>query len=900
MSPRPRYRDFLRANPRRELEDELRFHIETEIDDLIARGMPAAEARQQALAKFGDVDRFMAECGESDRRRHNRRRRTRVMDALRQDVGYAVRGFLHRPVFAVTAVLVLALGVGANAAVLSVVDHIFLRPPAGVTAPNALKRVFVERQRENGETYFQVRFSFPEARIIDSTITGTFPSTIFFRRRASIDPQVDAPHMGMAAWVSPSWFSVLGIRLHAGTDFGTEDNRLGEPARSVVVSWSFWQRALDGDPAAIGRTIRVDGQPVTIRGIAPRGFNGIDIDVTDVWLPIGGVTGFQAARGQAWYEQWGTIAFRVLSRVPEGSDEKQLVERVQLAMRRASAHRDAEQPSTVRRPAVLRAIAAPILTSHGPEDASRSEAIAATLAGLALLLLVIATANVGNLLLGRAFDRQREVAIRQALGMGRGRLATQVAIESTLLATTATIAALFAATWIGAILRSMVLPRTELATAPVDGRIALMALVAGLLAGLAAAFVPLASMLRVDLQRTLKGTSREGGGRSRVRSVLIGVQAALAMVLLAGTGLVARSLYNLRTDDLGLDVPHGVIVHAGDDRSPPLSEVARVARTTPGVTSAVLSAEAPLWSQLGAKHLLTRDRDTIRTVEEVGYVAAEPGYLTTVGTKLRRGRDFSPADGRGAEPVMIASEEFARRVWPGRDPLGECVRVDRADAPCYTVVGVAQDSRVFDLVEDLRPVFYVPLDQRPDREPGVEPAVNALVLRVDGAAAPVVARMRDLVGDTGTVIRTRRVIGMEELLEPRYEPWEMAARLFAGFAVIAVLLTVLGLNGVLGYLVNLRRRELGVRMALGADRGQLMTQVLGEGVRRVVAGAVVGVLIALLAARLLTPLLYQVSPRDPLVLVAAVLVLAACGILAALAPARRAMAVDPALALRDE
>ena len=900
MSPRLRYRDFLRPNPRRELEDELRFHIDAETEELIGRGMSSADARQQALAKFGDIDRFMAECGESDRRRLNRRRRTRLMDALRQDIGFAVRGFVRRPLFAVTAIVVLALGVGANAAVFSVVDHIFLRPPAGVLGPDALKRVFVERQRENGEKYFQVRFSFPEARILDSTITGTFPAAIYFRRRASVGARGAAPENAMVAWISQPWFSVLGVRLQAGSDFGPEDRLFGEPAKSAIVSWSFWQGRLGGDASALGKTIVVDGHPVTVRGIAQKDFNGIEIDVTDVWLPIEGTTGFQSARGQAWYEQWGTIAFRVLARLPEGSDERQLAERVELAMKRASAQRDIEQPSTVRRPIVLRAIAAPLLTSRGPEEASRSEAIAVTLAGLALLLLVIATANVGNLLLGRALDRQREVAIRRALGMGRGRLALQVAIESTLLAISATVAALLAATWMGAVLRSMVLPTKQLASPPVDGRIAMMALTAGLLAGLAAAIVPLSSMLRVDLQRTLKGTTRDGGGRSRVRSVLIGVQAALAVVLLAGTGLVARSLYNLRTDDLGLDVSHGVIVHAGDSRSLPLAEVARLARETPGVTSAVLSAEAPLWAQVGARRLLTRDGDTVRTVEEVGYVAAEPGYLATVGTKLRRGRDFSPADVRGSAPVMIASEEFARRVWPGRDPLGECVRIDQVASPCFTIIGVAQNARVFDLVEEPRPTFYVPLDQRPDREPGAEPAVNALVVRVDGPAMPVVARLSNLVGDTGTVIRTRRVVVMEELLESRYEPWEMAARLFAGFAVIAVLLTAVGLNGVLGYLVNLRRRELGVRMALGADRSRLMAQVLGEGVQRVFVGAAVGVVIALLAARPLTPLLYHVSPRDPLVLVVAVVVLAACGILAALAPARRAMTVDPAQVLREE
>lgn len=898
----PRYRDFIRANPRRELEDELRFHIETETEDLIARGMSPAEARQQALARFGDVDRFMAECGASDRRRLKRLHWSRVIDAMRQDTGYALRGFLRRPVFAFTAILVLALGVGANAAVFSVVDHIFLRPPAVVREPDALRRVFVERQRQNGETYFQVRFSFPEARIIDSTITAAFPSTIFFRQRSLVALGAEAARPIMSAYVSPSYFSVLGVSLFAGTDFPpNESDRLGLPATSAVVSWSFWHRELGGDPAALGSAMRVDGHLVTIRGIAPRGFAGIDIDVTDIWLPIGGVTRLQEESTRAWYEAWGTLAFRVLARVPEGSDERQLAARVELAMQTATAARLAAEPALRPGAVIRRVIPAPLLTSHGPENASREEAIAAVLAALALLLLLIATANVGNLLLGRALDRQREVSVRLALGMGRWRLAGQVAIESTLLAIASTIAALVAATWMGAVLRSMVLPRTQLAAGPVDARIAGLALTAGLLAGLAAAVVPLASLWRVDLQRTLKGTSRDGGGRSRTRSVLIGLQAALSVVLLVGTGLVARSLYNLRTDDLGLDVRHGVIVHASENAGAiPLPEVARIALVTPGVTGAVLSAEAPLWSQLGVRHLFTRDGDTVRTIESAGYVAAEPGYLGIVGTALERGRDFRPDDRGGAAPVMIASEEFARRVWPGRDPLGECVRVDRADGPCHTVVGVAENSRVFDLVEEPRPVFYVPLAQRPDREPGVEPAVNALVLRVSGPAAPVVARLSQLIGDTGTVVRTRRVLGMEELIEPRYEPWEMAARLFAGFAILAVVLTVVGLNGVLSYLVSLRRRELGVRMALGADRGRVMTQVLREGVGQVAGGAIAGALIALVAARALMPLLYNVSPRDPLVLIAAMMVLGACGIAAALVPARRAMTIDPALALREE
>lgn len=900
MDERPRYRDFIRPNPRRELEDELRFHIETETEQLIAAGRTPASARQEALAKFGDIDRFLAECGDSDRRRLGRRRRARLLDVCRQDLRYAVRGLLRRPAFSISAILVLAIGVGANASVLSVVDHLFLRAPDGVEAPGQLKRLFVERERGNGEKYFQVRFSMPEARIIASSVNDAFPAAIYYRSRAQLATGSGPPTPLMAAWVTPAYFSVVGVRLHAGTPFGVEDSRPGAPP-TAIVSWRYWQRTLGANPRVLGSVLTVDGVPVTVRGITERRFTGIDVDVTDIFFPIESLSAMSGERGPNWFRQWGTIAFRVLARVPDGADERQLASRVELAAQSATVERQREHPS-YRAARIVRAIAAPLLTSRGPEEASRNEAIAAALAGLQLLLLAIATANVGNLLLGRAMDRQREVAVKLALGMGRLRLAGQVATESLLLAGMGSVGALTAATWTGSVLRSMVIPRTELAVGPVDSRIAIIALGTGLIAGLFAAAVPLAATMRIDLVEMLKGTSRDGGGRSRTRSFLVGIQAALAMMLLVGTGLVARSLYNLRHDDLGIDVPHGLIVSVDPGKTLlPLAEIARVARTIPGVSGVALTAEAPLLSQLGARILFTRDRDSIRAIGgDAGYVAAEPGYLRVIGTRLTSGRDFTPEDRAGAMPVMIASQEFARRAWPGRNPLGECVRVERADGDCYTVVGVAQDARVFDIVEEPRPTFYVPLDQRPDRAPNMEPAVNAIAIKVSGELIPVMNRLREILGDTGTTIQTRQVMAMRELLEPRYEPWEQAARLFIGFTALAMLLTVIGLYGVLSYLVTLRRRELGVRMALGADRNLVMRMILGEGVAKLAAGVVVGIIITWFAARALQPLLYEVSPRDPMVMLAAVFGLLVAGLVAGLLPARRAARLDPSDALRQD
>jgi predicted permease len=898
-----RYRDFLRENPQRDLADEVQFHLETETEEQIAAGLSPEEARRRTLARFGDVDRTLAECRASDARRLKRRNRLRLFDTLRHDVRYAFRGLVRQPAFASAAILVVALGVGANASIFSVVDHLFLRPPAGVEKPEELRRIFVIRQRDTGAEYFQVRFPLPEARAIDSSIAEAFPSTTFFRRDVPVELEPGASRSMSSGWVSPSFFTVLGVKLLAGSDFGPESARFGVPAASAIISWSFWQREFAGDRGVLGRTIRVDGNPVTIRGVTPRGFTGIDVGVTDVWMPLAGFTGYIAQSGQAWHEDWRIIAFRVLARVPRGVSDEQLVMRVEAGARVSAESFRLAEPGGRSRDKALRVIPAPLLTALGPEPMSHRETIAAVLAGLAVLLLVIAIANVGNLLLGRALDRQREIAIRTALGMTRLRLLIHVVIESLLLAAAATVAAVVAATWMGAVLRSMLLPRVELGVGPVDLRVMLLATFLGLATALAASVVPLGSMLPLDLTQRLKTGSREGGGRrSRLRSSLVGVQAALSVVLLVGTGLLARSLHNVRTVDLGLDVDNVISVRALDERGEArLAELARLAGSLPGVAGSALAATPPLWDQLEAKYLFTRQADTIRPPETVfGVVPAEPGYLGVVGTRLVRGRDFSPDDRFAAPPVVIVSEELARHVWRSVDPLGQCLRIESAEAACRTVIGVVANAHKYEIIENPQAVLYLPLDQRPDRQAGSGTGATALVVRTHGTPTAVATRLRAELQDTATTLRGRQVVVLSELLEPQYDSWELGARLFAGLAALALVLAFCGLYGVLSYLVTLRKRELGVRLALGADRRGVLALVIREGVRQIAIGALVGVVIALVAGPQISSLLFRTAPRDPAVILAAVLALIMIAALAALIPGRRAMTIDPMRAIRED
>jgi predicted permease len=896
-----RYRELLGSNPERDLADEIRFHLETETEDLMAAGVAPDEARRRALAKFGDVDRYVAQCRASDTRRVSRRRRVRLLEALRRDIRDAVRGVLRRPAFAATTVLVLAIGVGANAAIFSVVDHVFLRPPAGVRASEQLKRVFVTRQRDNGTSYFQVRFAYPEARLIDSTVSRVAAAAMFMRRdhRVQVGPAV--ARTVTTAWISSTYFDVVGVRLFAGSAFGGDADKVGTPAASAIVSWSFWQRALDGDPNAIGRTLRIDGHVVAVRGITPRGFAGLDVDVTDIWLPLGGFFGFDETSDVPWYREWGVVAIRVLARLPAEVSEARLTASVQAGIRASNEANRVENPKASPRAAVTSVIPAPLLTARGPERLSQREMIAAVLAALAALLLIVSIANVANLLIGRALDRQRETAVRVALGMDRLRIFSQIAVESLILAGLATVAAGIAANWAGAVLRAVVMPNVEFATRPLDTRVLAVTVLVGLLAALLAALVPLSTSLRVDLTRSLKTGGRDGGGRrSRMRATLVAVQAALSVILLVGTGLLGKSLHNIRSANLGIDANDLVIVKPPIDGQLSMDprEIATLAKTLPGVSSVSVAVHPPLWDAFEATPVFTSSGDTVRALDAtVGYVAGDAAYVRTVGTRIVRGRDFSPDDRAGSPPVMLISQELARRVWPGTSPIGDCLRIGRSTEPCRTIVGITEDARRFEVVEEVEPTFYLLLDQAAVTMTATQ---GAVVVRTTQQPTAIAARLRSALGDTATTLRDRQAVALSEVLEPQYAPWEVAARLFAGLSMLAIVLAFLGLYGVLDYLVSLRSHELGIRLALGGTRQAIGCLVLREGLRQIVVGLGVGLALALGIAARIGALLYGVSPRDPSVFIGAAGLLVLGAAIAAVIPARRAMRVDPASAMRAD
>ena len=893
----PRWHQYFRfrgVDPERELREEFRFHLETEVEELIEQGVPEREAWERAFARFGDLERTAEECRSVDERRLRRVRRVELLDAVRHDTWYVVRGLLARPALSATIVATLAIGVGANAAVFTVVDRVFLRPPAVVHEPDAVRRLYALDTRGNGS--LDSDLSLPEIRDIERELGTAFPTAAYMSETNT--PVAFAPgaqEVVGASWVTPEFLGVLGVRPIAGRDFVGDDMRVGAPVPPVIISWNLWRSRLGGERSALGRTIRVDGRPVTIVGIAPRDFRGIDLGATDVWLPLSDYRGY--VNDPKWQNNRGWSVFQVIARVPAGASVQQLETRAEAALRRGALEERSARPGGEHfSDPDARVFTGSIIATRGPAALSHELSIAVVLAGLGLVVLVIAAANAGNLMLGRALQRRHETALRVALGIRPLRLTGQIVLEALVVAVMSGAAALLVASWVGGALRRLLFPEIRWAGEPLDLRIALFAAAIALVAAIASGFVGLRETLRADPGTVLKGSARDGGGRrSRMRAGLVAVQAMLSLLLLVGTGLFVRTLYNVRELEIGFE-PQGLISVVANDSAQRarVGSVIELARARPGVTSLATASRGPFEAPWIDLYTSESGNDPL---DRLGHHLIDPGYFATAGIRILAGRDLSSGDRRGAPPVVVVNEAAAQAFWPGRSPLGECVRYRSPTAPCYMIVGVTENSFKFQLIEKPFPLFYFAREQRP-RGPAPPPA--AMIARVTGDPGPVLERLRAEMGDSIPWIAERPVTLMSETLAPLYRPWEMGAKLFAAFAFLAILLAGLGVYSVLAYMVALRTRELGVRLALGAQRRDVVGLVVREGIRHVVVGAVAGVAILLVVAPRLTPLLYEVPPRDPVILIAGLGVLLLGAVLAALLPARRAASVDPMVALRSE
>jgi len=815
-----------------------------------------------------------------------------MLDLLRQDIRYAIRALGRSPLFALVSVLSIAIGVGATTAIVTLANTLLLRPPPGVGHP---ERVVTVGSTRDGRGFDN--FSYPN--FVDYRASARSLSALAAMR---VEPQavsLAGPSGGepiqMSA-TSGNFFEVLETHPALGRFFTMDEDRAPGASPVVVLSHRFWNRRFQADSSIVGKPIVLNGSPFTVVGVAAERFQGPFVLAPDLWVPLtassllGLPRDLFESRRSVWIMGIGRLAPNV------GLGEAQ-AELSAIAARLAQQYRNENEGRGL---AVMQA-------SLFPGDLrGMIAAFIAMLMVVAGLVLVIASTNVAGMLLARASARRREIAVRLALGASRGQLVVQLVAESLLVFVAAGAASLLLARWLVSGLMALV-PRlpVQLAIDPqLDWRVLTFALLVSLVTGLLAGVVPALQSTRPDLVQALK--SDTGGTatrqRLRLRSGLLVAQIAFSMLLLVVGGLFARTLTHARSIDPGFD-PRGVSIASLDlglanyDSASGRRVAATLlerARAIPGVRSASLSTMLPLDGGglgLGPIRVAGREPPGGQDDWREDWNVVTPGYFATMGIPLVRGRDFADSDREGGGDVAILNETFAAALFPGQDAVGRTVtNGDRV----VTIIGVARNAKYRTLGERPRNFIYVPLAQR------YMGRTNLLVKTTPGAAVSVVAPIRRLVQEVDARLPILREHTLEEQTAMALFPQRVALYVSGGLGTVALLLALLGIYGVTAFTVTQRTREIGVRVALGAQRSHVLGLVLRQGVVLAAVGVVVGSLAAFGATRLIANLLYGVPPTDVIAFGGAALALAVAAVAASWIPARRAARVDPIIALRSE
>jgi putative ABC transport system permease protein len=882
----------------RDVQDELQFHLDMRAAELERAGLAPGAARAEAERRFGDLSGARSELSVIDQRRLRGVHRAEWWDGVVRDFRYALRGLKREPGFALAVITTIGFGLGATSAMFGIVDRLLLRPPAHVVDPGTI-----------GKVYYTEFFSWIGSSVTQSSTS--YPDFVSLRDHSSALAGVAAYYPNPASYglgrtaqqarrvaVSGRFFGVLGVRPALGRFFGPEADVLpnGEPV--AVISDAFWRREFGRDPHVIGRTIDLDAFAYTVVGVAPAGFTGVDLRPVDVWVPLSTIGA--SIIGDQWAEAGGWRWIRLVARLAPGATRAQAdAEATSLYRAALEARNDPDSTARVTIGSII-AARAPNGSGSGASEAR----ISLWLTGVALLVLAIACANAANLLLARSVRRRKEIGIRVALGAGRARLVRQFFVESIVLTGLGGVAGLVLARWGGGLLRALLLPEVAWRENTFDPRLLAVAAALVVLVAIATGLAPVMHTLSANVVERLRAGVREGTGhRSRLRGMLVLVQASLSVVLLVGAGLFVRSLRYIRGVELGFDATRVLLVDMNlrDMETEARYALYHQARdrvvTLPVVEQASVATTAPFWSSMSTD-LHVPGLDSIPRTSDGGpyFNAVTPEFFETMGTRIVRGRGFLETDGHGAPRVTVVSETMARLFWRGEDPLGKCMFVGADTVPCSTVVGVAQDARRQSLTDDA-PVlqYYLPLNQRQ-----VSAGLRVLVVRTRGDPEAARAAVRREVQSVSADLPYPTVQYVARQVEDEIRPWKLGATLFSLFGALALALAGLGLYSVVAYSVVQRRHEMGVRVALGARGLHVAHLVLIETLRVIGIGLGLGLVASFFGGRWIKPLLFQVSPRDPVVLFVVIATLLTVGVLASLIPARRAARVSPAEVLKAE
>jgi predicted permease len=887
-----------RRRVQHDVDDEIRFHLESRVAELVAAGTRPETAREIAAREFGDVAQAREEIAQVDRRRLTRERRQAWWETFGQDLAYSARSLRSQPGFVAVVVLVLALGIGANVTMFGVIDRLLLRAPEYVTDPQHVVSI-ATGGRADGRDRLQETQSYPNYRdmrsasqAFDQVAAYSLDDMAFGRGREAQELR------GMR--VSANYFAALGVRPAVGRFFLPEED--GDPTapRVLVLGYGFWQRQFEGSRGAIGRTLAIGDDQYTIIGVAPPGFTGVTNDAVDAWVPL--TANVTADEYAGWLRSRQAYWLHVVARIRHGVTPEQ-ASAIATAAFRAGLGRDGESPREIETtgPSVY-------LTSVLPREAradSTEAKVAILLGAVSLLVLLITCANVANLQLARGIARQREVAVRIALGIDRSRLVRQLVCETVLLALIAGGAAIVVTIWGGGFVRR-VLVTSDLATATtVDLRLVAYTALAAVLTGIVSGLLPALQASRPAVSDALRAGARAGGPvRSRTRSFLLVTQAALTVVFLVGAVLFVRSLRRIQALPLGLEPDRVLVVKlrtsgmriGESDVDALYTRLLDAARSAPGVESAAIAGGLP-FSTLWAEAVKVPGRDSVPLTRDGGpyFNAVSSDYFRTMGIRVLRGRGFTEADRGSSSRTVVVNKTLADLWWPNDDAIGHCMKVGGDTMPCAEVIGVVENTRRFQLIENPAVHFYVPRDQAPRWT-----HTGVLVVRPVGDAAHAVESLRRALQTRVPDAPFIDVSRLAELVNPQMRAWRLGATTFGVFGLLAVVVAALGLYSVLAYDVSRRFREIGIRVALGAGGSEIRRMVVGRAVRVAVAGAVVGFAIAIAAGPTVGPLLFQTSSHDPAAFLAAAGVLFTVAVLAAIVPMRRAARVDPIVALKVE
>ena len=819
-----------------------------------------------------------------------------MLNLLSQHVRYGARALARSPVFALVAVLSVAIGAGATTGVVTLVDTMLLRPPPGV---GHAERLVVVGRTQDGRGFDN--FSYPAfAAYRTARALSGLAATEIGSQTVSLAGSSGGEPMHVST-VSGNLFDVLEARTFLGRFFAKDEDGAPGEKPVLVLSYAYWQRRFGADPSILGRPLVLNGAPFTVIGIAAKGFQGPFATAPDGWVPLAAATYF-GTPASMFNEASGVWLMAVGRLAPNASLDQAQAELAGITARLARDNPTAYEGKGV---AVERA-------SLFPGDMQAAiGGFLALLFAVAGLVLVIASTNVAGMLLARAAARQREIAVRLALGASRAQLVWQLVIECLLLFGAAGAAGLVIANWMVRGLLALIprLPVSLSLDPRLDWRVLTAALVLALGTGLLAGLVPALQSTRPNLVPALKAGSggSDGAGRLRLRSGLLVVQIAFSMVLLVVAGLFARTLQHARGIDPGFD-PGGVAVTTLDFGTANYNEdrgrqaaaaILGQVRALPGVRDVALSAMLPLGGGglgFGPITVPGRPVDPREGELDADWDVVSPGYFTTLGIPLVQGRDFSEADRAGVGDVVILNEAFAAALFPGENPVGRTlVNEGRtpSDSRTLTVIGVVRNAKYRFLGEAQRNFIYVPLSQR------YFGRANILVKMGPGVATPAVAVGR-IVAGIDPALPILRQEALSDEMGVALLPQRLALFVSGGLGVVALLLALLGIYGVTAYGVSQRTREIGVRIALGAPRGHVLGLVLRQGLVLAGIGVVLGALAAFGATGLLRGLLFGVAPADVVALGGAAVLLAVAALAASWVPARRAARLDPVIALRSE